>query len=163
MGFSLSLPLSYGWRPKGNPLEVPKHWGAAGRINIIGTLASSEDKQQLEYHILEERCYAQHVKTYLDALAQQAQHLAKEVVVILDNAGFHRANLIKDEQDSWEARGLKLWFQPPYSPQFNLIETVWKKLKGFLLPRRCYDTREQLLDAVLTTLDLLGAKAILRS
>ncbi len=82
------------------------------------------------------------------------------MVVILDNAGFHRANLIKDEQDDWEARGLTLWFQPPYSPQFNLIETVWKKLKGFLLPRRCYDTREQLLTAVLAALELLGANAI---
>lgn len=113
--------------------------------------------------MLEARCYAQHVKTYLEALAQEAQRLAKEVVVILDNAGFHRANLIKDEQVNWEARGLTLWFQPPYSPQFNLIETVWKKLKGFLLPRRCYDSREQLLDAVLAVFDLLGAKAISHS
>lgn len=163
MGFSLSLPLSYGWRPKGNPLNVPKHWGAAGRINIIGSLSCSQDTQQLEYRVLEERCYAQDVKTYLEALAQAAQRLAKEIVVVLDNAGFHRANLIKDEQDDWEAKGLKLWFQPPYSPQFNLIETVWKKLKGFLLPRRCYDSREQLLEAVLAALDLLGAKAISHS
>ena len=74
---------------------MPKHRGAAGRINIIGTLASSADKQQLEYQVLEERCSAQHVKTYLEALAQQAQCLTKEVVVVLDNAGFHRANLIK--------------------------------------------------------------------
>ena len=85
------------------------------------------------------------------------------MVVILDNAGFHRANLVKDEQDNWKARGLTLWFQPPYSPQFNLIETVWKKLKGFLLPRRCYYTREQLLEAVLAVLDSLNAKAILQS
>jgi putative transposase len=159
----LSLPLSYGWRPKGKPLKVPKHWGAAGRINLIGSLACTQDKQQLEYQVLEERCYAQHVKTYLESLAQEAERLAKEVVVILDNAGFHRANLIKDEQDDWEARGLTLWFQPPYSPQFNLIETVWKKLKGFLLPRRCYDSREQLLEAVLAAFDLLGAKAISHS
>lgn len=163
MGFSLSLPLSYGWCPKGKPFEVPKHWGAAGRINIIGSLSCTQGKQQLEYQVLQERCYAQHVKTYLETLAKEAQRLAKEVVVILDNAGFHRANLIKNEQDGWEARGLTLWFQPPYSPQFNLIETVWKKLTGFLLPRRCYDSREQLLEAVLAALELLGGKAILRS
>ena len=113
--------------------------------------------------MLEERCYAEHVRTYLEALAQEAQRLAQETVVILDNAGFHRANLIKDEQDDWEARGLTLWFQPAYSPQFNLIETVWKKLKGFLLPRRCYDSRAQLLEAVLAALKLLGAKGISHS
>jgi len=126
-------------------------------------LSCTQDTEQLEYYVLEERCYAQHVKTYLERLAQEAQRLSKEFVVILDNAGFHRANLIKDQQDDWEARGLRLWFQPPYSPQFNLIETVWKKLKGFLLPRRCYDSREHLLKAVLAVFDLLGAKTIRHS
>lgn len=126
----------------------------------MGSLSCTQDTEQLVYQVLEERWYAQPVKTYLEALAQAAQRLTKEIVVILDKAGFHRANLIKDQQVDWEARGLSLWFQPPYAPQCNLIETVWKKLKGFLLPRRCYDNREQLLDAVLAVLDLLGAKAI---
>jgi transposase len=47
-GFSLSLPLSYTWSLKNHPLCVPKHWGNAGRINVIGTLSCSKDKQQLE-------------------------------------------------------------------------------------------------------------------
>lgn len=126
-------------------------------------MSCSRDAEQPDYLVLEERCYAHHVRTYREALAQEAERLTQEVVVILDNAGFHRAKLVKDEQDNWKARGLTLWFQPPYSPQFNLIETVWKKLKGFLLPRRCYDTREQLLEAVLAVLDFLDAKAISHS
>lgn len=100
---------------------------------------------------------------YLEGLAQQAQRLNKEIVVVLDNAGFHRAKLIQAERESWAAQGLTLWFQPPYSPQFNLVETIWKKLKGFLLPRRCYDSREQLREAVLAALDLLDAVAILQT
>jgi len=44
-----------------------------------------------------------------------------------------------------------------YSPHFNRIETVWKRLKGFLLPRRCYNSRSQLLDALNAALKLLGA------
>jgi putative transposase len=155
--------LSYTWSKKAQPFEVPKHWGAAGRINIIGSLAVSKDKQELEYHVLEERCYSIHVHNYLEKLSQEAQKLKQTVVVILDNAGFHRAKLIKEQEDNWKARGLELWFQPPYSPQFNLIETVWKKLKAFLLPRRCYDSRQDLLDAVLTALKLLNAKPILQT
>lgn len=157
VGFSLSLPLSYTWRLKGQPLAVPKHWGGAGRINLIGTLSCFKQTQQLEYHILEGRCRAEQVKTYLEQLAQQAQRLGKEIVVVIDNAGFHRAKLIKEHLETWVAQGLTLWFQPPYSPQFNLIETVWKKLKGFLLPRRCYDSRAQLQDALLSALALLDA------
>jgi putative transposase len=59
--------------------------------------------------------------------------------------------------------GLTLWFQPPYSPQFNLIETVWKKLKSFLLPRRCYNNREHLKQALLAALNLMTAIEILQS
>lgn len=160
VGFSLSLPLSYTWRPKARPLAVPKHWGAAGRLNLIGTLSCSGETRSLEYQLLEARCRAEEVKAYLEGLAQSAQHLGQEVVVVLDNAGFHRAKLINAELETWAAKGLTLWFQPPYSPQFNLIETVWKTLKGFLMPRRCYNTRDELQDAVLTALDLLGAVAI---
>jgi putative transposase len=53
--------------------------------------------------------------------------------------------------------GLTLWFQPPYSPQFNLIETVWKKLKGFLLPRRYYQNRDDLKQGLLAAFELLRA------
>lgn len=113
--------------------------------------------------MLEGRCRAPQVKTYLESLVQQALKLGKTIVIILDNAGFHRAKLIKKELEDWEAKGLTLWFQPPYSPQCNLIETICKKLKAFLVPRRYYQSREQLQQAVLDALDILDAKAILHS
>jgi putative transposase len=59
--------------------------------------------------------------------------------------------------------GLTLWFQPPYSPQFNLIETVWKKLKSFLLPRRCYQNRDDLKQALLAALALMRAIEMVQS
>lgn len=139
---------------------MPKHWGAAGRLNLIGTLSGSGDTQRLEYRLLEANCRAEAVKAYLEGLARSAQHLGQEVVVVLDNAGFHRAKLIQEQRETWAAQGLTLWFQPPYSPQFNRIETVWKTLKSFLLPRRCYNTRDELQEAVLAALTLLGAVPI---
>jgi len=146
-------------------MRVPKHWGNAGRINVIGTLACSKDKQQLEYQLLEGRCKAEQVEQYLETLAQQAQRQNVKVVLVLDNAGIHKAKRIKKHLERWQAMGLTLWFQPPYSPQFNLIETVWKKLKSFLLPRRCYNNRDDLKLALLDALNLMGAMnlAILHS
>jgi putative transposase len=94
-GFSLSLPLSYTWSPKHCPMRVPKHWGNAGRINVIGTLSCSKDKQQLEYRLLEGRCKSEQVEHYLEALAQQAHQQGVHVVIVLDNAGFHKAKRIK--------------------------------------------------------------------
>ena len=138
-------------------MRVPKHWGNAGRINVIGTLACSKDKQQLEYQLLEGRCKAEQIENYLETLAQQAQRQNIKVVIVLDNAGVHKAKRVKKHLGRWESMGLTLWFQPPYSPQFNLIETVWKKLKGFLLPRRCYNNRNDLKHGLLDALNLMNA------
>jgi putative transposase len=138
-------------------MRVPKHWGNAGRINVIGTLACSQNTQTLEYRLLEGKCKAEQVESYLEILAQQAQQQNIRVVIVLDNAGFHQAKRIKQHFERWQDMGLTLWFQPPYSPQFNLIETVWKKLKGFLLPRRYYQNRDDLKQGLLAAFELLRA------
>jgi putative transposase len=142
---------------------VPKHWGNAGRINVIGTLSCTKDKQQLEYRLLEGSCKSEQVEHYLETLAQQAQHQGLQVIIVLDNAGFHKAKRIKKQRERWQSMGLTLWFQPPYSPQFNLIETTWKKLKSFLLPRRCYNNRAELHQALVAALQLMGAIEISQS
>ena len=113
--------------------------------------------QTLEYQILAGRCTSEQVEIYLESLAQPAQQRRIPVTVVLDNAGFHKVKRIKQHLARWQQMGLTLWFQPPYSPHFNRIETVWKRLKGFLLLRRCYHSREQLLDALNAALKLLGA------
>lgn len=106
MGFSLSLPLGYGWSLKGEPLRVPKHWGSAGRINLIGSLSFHGDSQQFAYRLLEGSCKAPVVVAYLDTLAETARSSGKLTVVVLDNAGFHRAKLVQDKRPEWEAKNL---------------------------------------------------------
>ena len=60
----------------------------------------------------------------------------------------------------WEAQGLYLRYLPPYAPFLNLIEGVWRRLKGFLMPRRCYDSVAELRAALLVNKKLLSAKFI---
>jgi transposase len=50
-------------------------------------------------------------------------------IVILDNAGAHKDPRIKD---AIEARGARLVFLPPYSPELNPIEECWAKVKSLL-------------------------------
>jgi hypothetical protein len=45
-------------------------------------------------------------------------------------------------------------------PHLNLIEGVWRRLKGFLMPRRFYDSITELRQAVLSALRLLEAVEI---
>jgi putative transposase len=124
--------------------------------NLIGTLLCSEGEKQLEYRVLEGSCDSKEVLLYLDALAERASP-AKPYVVVLDNAPFHTAGAIREREEEWEARGLRLYRLPSYCPHLNPIESVWRRLKGFLMPRRFYDSLAELKRAVLHGLRLLGA------
>lgn len=54
-------------------------------------------------------------------------HLAKGMVVIMDNAPWHKGDDIKQ---LIEATGAKLLKLPPYSPDLNPIEHAWANLKA---------------------------------
>ncbi|CAA9446136.1 MAG: hypothetical protein AVDCRST_MAG80-1790 [uncultured Rubrobacteraceae bacterium] len=155
----MCLPPAYCWTKKGraNRHEVRTRWGNQGRINLIGTLSLEEKVESLSYRMLEGSCRTGEVLSYLNSLAEEAQGEGRRVVVVLDNAPLYKAGAIQEARAGWEAKGLKLYYLPAYCPHLNLIEGVWRRLKGFLMPRRYYDSLEELKQAVLSALRLLGA------
>jgi len=136
---------------------VPTRWGSGGRINLIGTLCLEGVSERLEYTMIEGACRSGEVVGYLDALAEEAERANKPVVVVLDNAPFHTAGAVKERRAGWKAKGLGLYYLPAYCPHLNLIKGVWRRVKGFLMPRRFYDSVAELKQAVLHALRLLGA------
>ena len=50
-------------------------------------------------------------------------------VVIMDNLAAHK---VKGVRERIEARGARLLYLPPYSPDFNPIEQAWSKIKQLL-------------------------------
>lgn len=160
-GFSLILSLCYTWYQKGSgkQFEIPTRWSSKGRLNLIGTLSLFGEEQSLEVRELEGSCNQAQVIAYLETLAQSCkpEHIT---VVVLDNATFHRGKALKERQADWEAKGLFLRYLPPYCPQLNLIEGIWRRLKGFLMPRRCYDSLIQLRHALQLALTSIGAITI---
>lgn len=116
-GVSLCLPPAYSWTKKGraNRREVRTRWGRQGRINLIGTLCLEGEAQLLEYRMLEGPCRTGEVLGYLGSLAEKAQREGWRVVVVLDNASFHKkAEAIRDARAGWEAKGLELYYLPAY-------------------------------------------------
>jgi putative transposase len=157
----LCLPPTSTWTKKGQAHQhrVKGRWGSEGRLNLMGTLRVEGEGQdeRLEYRMLEGSCDSGEVLLYLDALAEKAQREDESCVVVLDNAPFHTAGVVREREEEWEARGLVLYRLPAYCPHLNLIEGVWRRLKGFLMPRRFYDSLAKLREAVLSALSLLGA------
>ncbi len=158
----MCLPPSYSWTRKGraNQHRVRTRWGKQGRVNLIGTLSLEDGAQRLEYRMLERSCRTAEVLDYLDVMAEEAERDGKPIVVVLDNAPFHKAGAVQDARAGWEEKGLRLRYLPAYCPHLNLIEGAWRRLKGFLMPRRYYDSLDELKQAVLRALSLLGAVQI---
>lgn len=92
-----------------------------------------------------------------DTLAEKAHTEGKPCVVVLDNASFHTAIAIREREAQWERRAMRLYRLPAYCPHLNLIEGVWRRLKGFLMPRRFYDSVAELREACMCALRMLGA------
>jgi len=68
---------------------------------------------------------------------------SKKYVFILDNAAFHKTQLVRDlieEQSLW----VKLEFIPPYSPELNPIETCWKVTKNAVTKSQLFQTRREM-------------------
>lgn len=160
MGFSLALGTTYTWAKSGHTtLAVPTRWSSHGRLNLIGALEVYGARQTLRYQALETSVKSANVLAFLDRLAKTCSPNSLSVVV-LDNATFHRAKMVQAKRAAWEAQGLYLRFLPPYCPHLNLVECLWKRLKAWLLPRRCFDTLKDLRKAVTQALELLGAIAV---
>jgi transposase len=62
-----------------------------------------------------------------------------KTIVILDNARIHHAKLLQPFLQENEKR-LQLMFLPPYSPNLNLIEGLWKWLKEKVIYNVFYKT-----------------------
>jgi transposase len=72
----------------------------------------------------------------------------------MDNLGAHKGERVRE---LIEARGCKLLYLPPYSPDFNPIEEAFSKIKG-ILRQIGARTREALVEVIGKALDTVTAK-----
>jgi len=79
--------------------------------------------------------------------ARRTMHL------VLDNARYHHARVLQPYLEQ-HRRHLVLDYLPPYSPQLNPIERVWKLTRRLCTHNRHFPTLDLLIDAVETRFDL---------
>ena len=84
---------------------------------------------------------------FLTKLRQRSRRAGRRVVVIIDNAKYNHATL----HAQWRARqqpDFALDYLPPYSPDLNPIERVWKLTRRLCLHNRYFPTLDQVIAAV---------------
>ncbi|GIU70491.1 MAG: IS630 family transposase [Candidatus Woesearchaeota archaeon] len=133
-----SMP-SYGWIKKGKEKNILSNTGRKG-INIKGAY-NVETKEV----VIKE---AQKVNSeVLISLIDELQYKQKKgnIILILDNARYNRSKLIQEylKQNS----RVKISYLPPYSPNLNLIERLWKFFKKKILYNKYYESFDAFRDS----------------
>lgn len=59
----------------------------------------------------------------------------KKIILIVDNASIHKSKKIKKFLE--KHKDVKIYYLPPYSPEYNPVEIVWRLLKKEVLGARC--------------------------
>jgi transposase len=108
---------------------------AAGRnrINVLGALNAVTLK--IETIVNTDYVNALTIEALLRKLAR-ANPNGLPIVVVLDNARYQHCIFIKELAAELE---IKLVFLPPYSPNLNLIERVWRYIKKDVLGTRYFE------------------------
>lgn len=76
---------------------------------------------------------AQSVCQLIECIA--VQYPGERITLVMDNARYQRCALVRDTAQLF---GTELLFLPPYSPNLNLIERVWRLVKSKTLRNRYF-------------------------
>jgi transposase len=90
---------------------------------------------------------AQTCWNFLRKLERLSRRAGRRIVVISDNARYHHAALHSAWRAGVESR-FRLHFLPPYSPELNPIERVWKLIRRRCLHNQYFPTLENVIAAI---------------
>ena len=140
---------TYAWIEKGEILEQPTVSGR-DRVNINGLL-NAYDVTDVIAHDCESVNAQSTRELYEDALSKHPN--ASCIYIISDNARYYH----NKELAEWvKGTKIKQIFLPPYSPNLNLIERLWKFLRKKVINTGFYRTKEQFRQAIATFFAYIG-------
>lgn len=148
--------LAYGWILKGERKAIKTN-GRQKRINLIGGLCL--DGHKIVYQT-SDKINTESITEFLSKLRKHQKSNIK-IHIIWDNAGYHANNAVK----LWAKKlNIKLHYLPPYSPNLNPIERLWKLMHEKVTYNKYYETFSDFKTGILNFFKTIGRqKNILRN
>ena len=149
-GFALNPTVPYAWQPARDLIELPA--SKSGQINVLGFMNRQND---LHPYLFEQSV---HTGVVLGCFDDFCQTITQKTVVVMDNASVHRSDEFEDRIPYWKKHGLTIKYVSAYSPELNLIEILWRRIKYTWLPFSAYDSLNALIDALENVLRFVGSE-----
>ena len=147
--FQLTTGYKRIWFLKGEKPKRAFFWSNR-KLIVFGALTGSS-KFYYDFYIAQNSLtFCFFLRNFFDWLKPN-----KKYALILDNAGFHKTDVVKsllEEYNKWIA----VEYIPPYSPELNPIETCWKVTKNAVTKSQHFKT----IDSMQETLEDFWSKHI---
>lgn len=143
-GFAPTLPTAYSWTLAGQRKRIDYEAPQGRRVNAMAAYRPYDHSPRLEVFTAERTWDSYDLLGFLGALPSARVPR----VVVLDNASLHTSHVIRRARPSLAAAGTYLYFLPPYAPELNEIEPVFRQVKYQEIPRRSHTTRSGLRAAI---------------
>jgi len=150
-GLSSKSCVPYAWQAQGQTIELPAN--VKGMANVIGLINRNH---QSYFEVVEGTVTHESVIHTINGFIET--HVPKKLtIIVMDNAPIHK-KAVKNAQWDWLAQKVWVWFLPPYSPELNPIEILWKQIKYFWLPWDAYKCFDVMKTALKDIFESLGQK-----
>jgi transposase len=137
------------WAPVGKTPVV----AASGKTRSVSMVSAVSPRGELHFQVYEEGIRKEEFLDFCHMLIADA---GRPVFLVMDNSQVHRAKILKEYAANSNGM-LTLFFLPPYSPELNPDEWVWKNVKHDNLGRACARNENELAEFAIAALNALKA------
>jgi transposase len=142
--FKLTLTIIRAWFLAGSMPEI-KSPVDRFKVSIFGAMGGNGQLITLENETFNAETFRLFLmKLLLKAeVGQKKDGKKKKILLVLDNAKYHHAKVLQP----WLSEVsdlLELFFLPPYSPDLNPIEMLWKKTRRNVTHNRFFNSLQKL-------------------
>ena len=130
-GFNLNPNLPYAWNEIATTLSIPAKMSK--NLNVLGFL--NKNKSTLFASTTTDKVNSEVVIAHFNLFVEE---ITKPTVAVVDNASIHTSKKFRDMLPLWEEKNLTIFYLPPYSPELNPIEMVWKFMKYYWIELDAY-------------------------
>lgn len=147
-GFYANMPTGYAWVKKGEEKLIPQNIMPECKMNVLGLYNYA--KESLSYSYTTSNIDSE---MFINLFEIAKSHSDKPVFVVIDNYSVHKSKITAQKMQEWNKEGIFFYFLPPYSPELNKIENIWRHVKYNKIKQRSFKTKEDLITAVCDALN----------
>jgi transposase len=156
-GFTLEPCVPYAWQIMGETIGIPS--SKSKRLNVLGFMNRECTFTSLVFEgTVNSAVVVASIDHFLSTLPTHPvlSTLLKPASLIIDNAPIHTSIEFLENIERWKEQGLSIVPIAPYSPELNLIEILWRKIKYEWMPFSAYLSFTNLKECLFEILASIG-------